>query len=437
MPMLEQLSDEACWERFYAYKTSLACPKTFAKELRRFIDARGWEPVCEEIRKTAEEIRQSGSAGDQEITFPLPSKAVISKQSSQKKRTVYTYPAPENTVLKLLTWLLLRKYDGLFSGNLYSFRPGITAKDAVRRLRRTKDINRMYSYKADISNYFNSVPVEKLLPMLSEALAEDPALLNFLSGLLTEPRVLDGSRGITEPRTPEESRIIIEQKGIMAGTPLSAFYANLYLRDLDRSFADRGIPYARYSDDIILFAETAEERDACASEVGHFLAERGLSLNPDKEVFGAPEDGFTFLGFEFREGYIDIAPVSVVKLKKKMRRKARALDRWHRRKRLSGEKAAAAFLRVFNRKLFAAEGDNELSWNRWFFPVITRTDRLHEIDLYAQDCIRFLAAGTRTKARFDVRYEDLKRLGYRSLVHEWYENEVKERNAQSAQEIQT
>ena len=437
MSMLEQLSDEACWERFYAYKTSLACPKTFAKELRRFIDARGWEPVCEEIRKTAEEIRQSGSAGDQEITFPLPSKAVISKQSSQKKRTVYTYPAPENTVLKLLTWLLLRKYDGLFSGNLYSFRPGITAKDAVRRLRRTKDINRMYSYKADISNYFNSVPVEKLLPMLSEALAEDPALLNFLSGLLTEPRVLDGSRGITEPRTPEESRIIIEQKGIMAGTPLSAFYANLYLRDLDRSFADRGIPYARYSDDIILFAKTAEERDAYAEEVGQFLAERGLSMNPDKEVFGAPEDGFTFLGFEFREGYIDIAPVSVVKLKKKMRRKARALDRWHRRKGLSGEKAAAAFLRVFNRKLFAAEGDNELSWNRWFFPVITRTDRLHEIDLYAQDCIRFLAAGTRTKARFDVRYEDLKRLGYRSLVHEWYENEVKERNAQSAQEIQT
>ena len=363
---------------------------------------------------------QSGSAGDQEITFPLPSKAVISKQSSQKKRTVYTYPAPENTVLKLLTWLLLRKYDGLFSGNLYSFRPGITAKDAVRRLRRTKDINRMYSYKADISNYFNSVPVEKLLPMLSEALAEDPALLNFLSGLLTEPRVLDGSRGITEPRTPEESRIIIEQKGIMAGTPLSAFYANLYLKDLDRSFAERGIPYARYSDDIILFAKTAEERDACASEVGHFLAERGLSLNPDKEVFGAPEDGFTFLGFEFREGYIDIAPVSATKLKKKMRRKARALDRWHRRKGLSGEKAAAAFLRVFNRKLFAAEGDNELSWNRWFFPVITRTDRLHEIDLYAQDCIRFLAAGTRTKARFDVRYEDLKRLGYRSLVHEWY-----------------
>ena len=218
MSMLEQLSDEACWERFYDYKTSLACPKTFAKELRRFIDARGWEPVCDEIRglvkargrePDGKEIRQFESAGNQEITFPLPSKAVISKQSSQKKRTVYTYPAPENTVLKLLTWLLLRKYDGLFSDNLYSFRPGITAKDAVRRLRRTKDIGRMYSYKADISNYFNSVPVEKLLLMLSEALADDAALLSFLSGLLTEPRVLDGNI----PHAPDSDKLHAPDSG--------------------------------------------------------------------------------------------------------------------------------------------------------------------------------------------------------------------------------
>ncbi len=411
MSLLEQLSDPVCWERFYEYKTSLACPKAFAKELRQFIDGRGWEPVCEGIRSGA--------------PFPLPAKAVISKQGSRKKRTVYTYPAPENTVLKLLTWLLLRKYDGLFSEGLYSFRPGITAKDAVRKLQQTRDLACLYSYKADISNYFNSVPVEKLLPLLSETLAGDPALSAFLTGLLTEPRVLDGER------------IITEQKGIMAGTPLSAFYANLYLKDLDRSFPERGVPYARYSDDIILFAETAGQRDIYAEEVKAFLADRGLSMNPDKEVFGDPAEGFIFLGFEFRDGEVDIAPVSLMKLKKKMRRKTRALARWSRRKGLSGEKAAAAFIRVFNRKLFLTEGDNELSWSRWFFPVITRADRLHVIDLYAQDCIRFLAGGTRTKARFGVRYEDLKRMGYRSLVHAWYENGEKGTGAQRAEEQKT
>ncbi len=42
------------------------------------------------------------------------------------------------------------------------------------------------------------------------------------------------------------------------------------------------------------------------------------------------------------------------------------------------------------------------------------------IDHYAQDCLRVLLSGTRTKARYNARYEDLKALGYRSLVHAYY-----------------
>ena len=83
--ILEQLKNERCWEGFYAYRTSLVCPKDFAKELRSFIDEKRYLPVCERIER-----------GER---FPLPKKAVISKMSSQKKRTVYVYPKDENTVL--------------------------------------------------------------------------------------------------------------------------------------------------------------------------------------------------------------------------------------------------------------------------------------------------------------------------------------------------
>ena len=103
-----------------------------------------------------------------------------------------------------------------------------------------------------------------------------------------------------------------------------------------------------------------------------------------------------------------------------MRRKARALQRWRKRNGLSGEKAAAAFIRIFNRKLLENSADSDLTWSYWFFSVIDTADSLHEIDLYAQDCLRFLISGTRTKARYNVRYEDLKKLGYRSLVHAYY-----------------
>jgi hypothetical protein len=394
LSLLDQLSRRECWEAFYEYKTSLACPKAFAKELRSFIDGAGYLPVCQRI-----------AAGQ---AFPLPRKSIISKLDGKKKRTVYTYPAAENTVLKLLTWLLLRRYDGLFADNLYSFRPGRTAKDAVRALRAWPGVRGMWAYKADVSNYFNSIPVERLLPLLSHALADDPRLCGFLSALLSEPGALFGRETVTEP------------KGIMAGTPLSAFYANLYLCALDRHFAEKGVPYARYSDDIILFAPDKAGAEALAGEARAVLEAHGLALNPDKEEFFPPADGWVFLGFRCRGGVVDIAPASVKKIKAKMRRKARALMRWRDRNGFSGEKAAAAFIRVFNRKLLENPADNELSWKSWFFPLLTTPDSLRLIDRYAQDCLRFLISGKRTKSRYDVRYEDLKRLGYRSLVHEYY-----------------
>ena len=394
MSLLDELSRRECWEKFYEYKTSLACPKAFAGELRAFIDGGAYLPVCRRIE-----------AGE---PFPLPRRSVVSKLDTQKKRVVYTYPRAENTVLKLLTWLLLRKYDGLFSDNLYSFRPGRTAKDAIRALRDTPGIRGMWAYKADVSNYFNSISVKRLLPMLAEALGEDKRLYAFLAGLLTEERVESGGG------------IVTEEKGIMAGTPLSAFYANLYLRALDRQFALSGIPYARYSDDIILFAPDRAALEERAGEVRAILAEHGLALNPAKESFFAPAEGWVFLGFLCRDGKVDIAPASLEKIKGKMRRKTRALLRWKERNGRSGEQAAAAFLRVFNRKLLESPPDNDLSWSRWFFPLITTVDSLRVIDRYAQDCLRVLMSGQRTKGRFNVRYEDLKKLGYRSLVHEYY-----------------
>ena len=404
MSLLDRLSQPESWERFYEYRVSRGGEGGFQRELRRFIDGRAYLPVCARIR--AHE------------PFPLPKKAEVGKLSSEKKRTVYTYPFAENTVLKLLTWLLLRQYDGLFSENLYSFRPNRGAKDAIRFLTRVPQAKTLYAYKADVSNYFNSVPVERLLPMLREATADDPRLFLFLSALLSEPLAL------------ENGRAVAEQKGIMAGTPLASFYANLYLRALDRHFMEAGVYYARYSDDMLLLAESPAALETQVMYLREFLEARGLALNPEKEQYFSPAEGWTFLGFSYRAGVVDIAPVSVTKLKKKMRRKARALERWQRRNDRTGLDAAKAFIRVFNRKLFENPAENELTWTRWFFPVITTAASLHTIDRYAEDCIRFLLTGTRTKARYNARYDDIKTLGFRSLVHAYYDFNKENKEAQ-------
>ena len=395
MSLLDLLDDEASWRRFYEYKQSLALPKKFSKELLLFIDGKRYLPVVESIRNGG--------------CFPLPRKAAISKSGTDRKRIVYTYPHDENIVLKLLTHLLLRRCDGVFSEGLYSFRPGRTAKDAVRHVLRHKNVHGMYCYKVDIHDYFNSIPLDRFLPVLEDCLKDDPELFRFLSGLLTEKKVMYRGEAAEE------------RKGIMAGTPLSAFYANLYLAHLDRYFEESGALYARYSDDIIVFADSREEIEARADYIRSCIGKAGLTVNPSKESFYGPGEGVVFLGFIMSEDRTDIAPATLRKLKARMRRKRDALARWSKRRHVDGAKAASAFIKIFNRKLFdSPEDDNELSWCRWFFPVINTTESLEAIDRYAADCVRYLVSGTHTKARYDVRYEDIKALGFRSLVNEYY-----------------
>ncbi|MBO4636280.1 MAG: hypothetical protein J5685_03960 [Clostridiales bacterium] len=393
--LLSSLADKDTWEEFWSHKASGICQPAAKAELRTFIDSAGYMEVCKEIA----DLLENGTP------FPLPRKSVISKMSTQKKRTVYIYPRAETVTLKLLTYLILRKYDHIFSGNLYSFRPDTGARNAIDDLRTAGNL---YSYKVDISNYFNSIDIDRLAPMLDEILSDDPLLLKFLLKLLSEPGVLSGGKEITE------------DKGIMAGTPIACFYANIFLRDLDEHFMREGVIYARYSDDIIVFAETSEEIEEYERYIKEYLASLGLSVNEKKEERTVPGQRWTFLGFSCDGTTVDIAPATVQKLKKKMRRKARSLMRWASRNDVPPENAAKAFIRIFNRKLLDTSDDRDLTWSYWFFPAINTDESLRIIDSYAQDTIRYIASGTRTKARYNIRYEDMKRWGYKSLLAEYY-----------------
>lgn len=393
--MLRALKDPKLWTEFRDYKIAGGhMTKETTARLEELIRTESYKAVVDGIL-----------AGE---PFPHPRKSEISKVHSDKKRVVYTYPETENWILKLLTYLLQRKYDGVFADNLYSFRPRKGVHDGVRKLTAHKDIEKYWCYKADIRNYFNTVPVEKILPLLKETLKDEPGVYTFLEGLLTDPYVEDNGQHIWEV------------KGIMAGTPVSAFLANLYLAHVDHRFSDRGIVYVRYSDDIILFCETREDLEREVSLLHELLREAGLAMNPDKEIYSPPGEMWTFLGFCYEKGVVDVAPVSVEKLKAKMRRKARALIRWQARKGATGEQAARAFVRVFNRKLFENTAEHELTWSLWYFPMINTSRSLQVIDNYCQSCIRYIATGKRNKGAYRFTYEQIKSLGYISLVNRYY-----------------
>jgi hypothetical protein len=103
-----------------------------------------------------------------------------------------------------------------------------------------------------------------------------------------------------------------------------------------------------------------------------------------------------------------------------MRRKARSIYRWRIRRDKSADSAAKVLIDRFNKKLYATDDIHETNWSRWYFPLITTDRRLKEVDSYMQECIRYVMSGRHTKANYNTRYEQLKGLGYTSLVHTWH-----------------
>lgn len=391
------LADQGAWEQLLARRLMRGCYSWHQFEVAdAFVGEQKYLPV-------AERLVQGQGLG-------IPVKRTINKMGTGKKRVVYTYGPDEMRALSLISYLLYR-YDHCFAPNCYAFRQGLHPHDAIRQLNKAIGYCPMWAYKLDIHDYFNSIPIALLLPKLALLLADDQPLFRFFEQMLTDNHVLDNGKVVEEPH------------GIMAGTPTSPFLANVFLSDVDHHFHDAGVVYARYSDDIILFAQDQETLESHKTTLLRFIEQHGLTVNPDKERVYTPDEPFEFLGFKCHEHEIGISAATIKKMKGKISRHARALLRWRKRKDIGAERAMAAMIRHYNRKFFEDDDPETLTWSRWYFPVINQTEGLKEIDQYLQQQIRFLSTGRHNKANFKVEYETLKRLGYRSLVHEFYRSQ--------------
>lgn len=390
MSLLDELVKEECWLAFREYKSkhSLMSQKEF-DALDEYIREKKYLPVAENLQ------------------FSLPKKTLINKSGSTKKRVVYLFEDDELWVLKLLTWLLY-KYDYCFSDNCYSFRKNSTAKTAFTNLLKINDLSSKYVLKIDIHDYFNSMPVELLIKELSSVITDDKPLLDFLISFYScNKAIMNGE-------------IIEEERGAMAGNPLSSFCANIYLRQLDYYFKDNSIPYCRYSDDILVIADSLQQINEYYEIIKDHIEQKGLQLNPDKYLVAGPNEPWDFLGFRYVNGQIDLAEATIRKMKARIKRKAEALYRWKIRKNADYEKVAKVLIRKFNRKFYDFDGDNEFTWSKWFFPVLTTSKGLKEIDDYFLEYIRYLYSGRHYKGNYKVSYDDIKKMGYHSLVHEFY-----------------
>ena len=145
MDIIDSLLKQDTWEEFLRYRKERSHLSQGEEDAwRSFIDEKKYLAI----------------PGPDSI--PLPVRQEINKSGSAKKRVVYSYPEPFNSILKGISFLLYR-YDEVFCENCYAFRRNRSAGDALRRLHRENGEGRLWCLKVDISDYFNSIDTEMLI----------------------------------------------------------------------------------------------------------------------------------------------------------------------------------------------------------------------------------------------------------------------------------
>jgi retron-type reverse transcriptase len=347
---------------------------------------------------------------DNDFFFSVPCKTYLRKKNSQKKRIIYRF-LPEEKMLMQLMAFVLHDYDDIYEDSVYSFRIGKHISQIFSSVRKRNLSTTHWVIKTDIRSYGDNVDPKLLSEMLDEIFMEkDPVLCTFFRKILMRGEFSRG--GILENGST----------GALSGCPLTTFFENVYLRDVDKYIMRESSFYCRYADDIAIFVETEEHARSIYANIKELFAERGLSFNEEKTAILAPGEGFDLLGFHVEGNEFDISEHSLNSIIWRLNHRAKKLVRLQSRYGLSREETMQKMINKIDEYFFGRDQDNnELNWVDWSFNVLTRCDSLNKIDSCAQECIRYVGSGgKRNNAKYRVRYKSMQKMGYRTLVHAFY-----------------
>ncbi len=397
MGVFDEMLDMEVRERFLAYKDeSISCKPEEVDALRSYL----LSDQC-----TVGILRLK--AGD--YYFAPPMQFARRKSHSGKKRLVYSLKKEDLMLTQLMTFAL-RKYDSAFAKNLYSFRSGRRVADLIMRLKSTPGLKNKYILKTDVKSYGDSIDGALLLEQLEALFVGDPEILAFFRWLLTWRTYRHPSGGIFH-----------DGPAVMSGMPLTSFFENLYLSEMDWHFQKKHVLYGRYADDIVLYANTEEQIEEYKCYIMEVMARKKLSLHEEKSMILPPGSTVEVLGMKLTGRAVDIADSSVDKIRWKLRLRASQIMRRKKRGELDDEEAMRRMIFYARRLFFGGVANrHELNWCRWILPLLSKTDGLKKIDAAVQFNIRYVGSGKKSDARYRVRFEKMHELGYRSLVNVYY-----------------
>jgi len=179
-------------------------------------------------------------------------------------------------------------FEPLFDDSSFGYRPGRSAKDALRKMWREIEAGAEWIVDADLKDYFGSIDHDKLLTWVAQRVA-DGRVLTLVERMLTAGAMQHGRLFPTTQGTPQ-------------GGVVSPLLSNILLTPFDREMRRRGYQLTRYADDWAVTCRSRQEAEAALRCATKILATLGVQLNLRKTRIVHVRQGIAFLGYTIRRG---------------------------------------------------------------------------------------------------------------------------------------
>nr|MCR4851329.1 hypothetical protein [Lachnospiraceae bacterium] len=265
-----------------------------------------------------------------------------------------------------------------------------------------------YVIKVDIRSFGESIEPAILEKKLQPFLADEPNLYSFIMWLITRNKYYRFGK-VEEGFT-----------SVLPGNPIVSFLQNVFLLEADRFMIENARICCRYTDDICMICEDRPSAERSMEQLMRIITDLGLSMNEKKSCIIPPGVGYDLLGMRFEPDMTDISQNTFLKVSYKMKHRADSLCRRVKNGKLTREEGLrlmAGYIRFY---YYGNGEDNSISWADRFFQFITTSETLKKLDHLSQECLRYIATGRRTNAKYRFRYEDIKDTGYVPLVRAYY-----------------
>lgn len=253
---------------------------------------RGYDALSgEHVKNRAEEVFQNVSRKCLDSNFrftPYKEKLILKNRYSTPRMTSIP-TVRDRVVLKHLNSFLKKTYSEISNHS----KPKKAIEPIIEILKNNQS-NDIWVYSGDLKKFFDTIPHERLLDVLSKRIQVNE-ILNLIRRAIKTPTL-----PVNTPKSTHHKYTNVA--GVPQGTSIAGSLAAIYMLEVDRAIAHNhpDIKYCRYVDDILLLGKKDNVK-AAQKTLHNLVINMGLELHTDeKEHFEPITTQFQFLGYQFQ-----------------------------------------------------------------------------------------------------------------------------------------